>query len=361
MSRRQLSSATDARRVVRLARPLGLCQLFRPLPKDGVKRPPLEERYEYAGVQWHFHAPEALGVTEQTLLLVLLEMAAEQYRRDPRVHTLDGTHSGGVGGLLWRTLFTGSSRAAEAQTIGRSTLRLSFSWSEIHRRCGSTSTGGAVTQARRRSLQQLAEVTVEEHIQASGQQYCARLLSWARGDDGRAYVALHPVLSAAVTSPDYAQVSLTERLALPTPTAMLVHAFLSTCVWQGKSLQIQVETVVRRLWPNPAKPAPSGTARHRRDEVKKALQAIGRLARWRVEFRPSGMVMVRRQGSPSGSREASHHQPSPQTSAAPKAVREMTGASHFALPSTSYGQRPFWANASTDKNLRRNDGAGSTS
>lgn len=81
MSRRPVAPIATAPRVVRLAQPFGLCQLFRPLAKDSKPRPVLNEQVEYAGVSLRFSAREALGAPEQTLLLALLEIAQDESPR----------------------------------------------------------------------------------------------------------------------------------------------------------------------------------------------------------------------------------------------------------------------------------------
>ena len=68
-------------RVVRLAPQFGLCTLFRPLAKSKSGRPTLDMTYQYGRLSLRFSAKEALGVPEQTLLLVLLELAAEHLPR----------------------------------------------------------------------------------------------------------------------------------------------------------------------------------------------------------------------------------------------------------------------------------------
>lgn len=70
MIRKPVAAIATAPRVVRLAHPFGLCQLFRPLAKDSKPRPVLNEQFEYAGVTLRFSAREAMGAPEQTLFLV---------------------------------------------------------------------------------------------------------------------------------------------------------------------------------------------------------------------------------------------------------------------------------------------------
>ncbi|MBB1162689.1 replication protein C, IncQ-type [Aquariibacter albus] len=346
-------------RVVRLSHPFGLCQLFRPLPKDGSPRPVLNETYQYGELSLRFSAREALGVPEQTLLLALLELAQEQHRRRPSEHRLDQADRSEVGSLLWSSLHL----QAEAGAIRElpPTLRLECSWSELHRRCGSASVGGSANDVRRESLARLCEVTVWERDGATHTVRSCRLVSWLVGDNQRVHVALNHRLAAALLSPGYAQVLLSERLTLPSHTAMLVHAFLSTCLGQGKSMSIGYETLVERLWPSTGTPPTASKRKRRLSDVTSAVRAIGRLESWKVQLAPTVAEVTRMKSSAcaSNGRPAARAEPREAREPMP-AAREMTRPSHFALSTSSYGEQPFWQKLSSDKPLPRNDEASTT-
>jgi hypothetical protein len=335
-------------RVVRLSHPFGLCQLFRPLPKDGSPRPVLNENYQYGELSLRFSAREALGVPEQTLLLALLELAQEQHRRRPAEHHLDEADRSEVGSLLWSSLHLQAENGA-VQDLPP-TLRLECSWSELHRRCGSASVGGSANDARRESLTRLCEVTVWERDGTTHTVRSCRLVSWLVGDNHRVHVALNHRLAAALLSPGYAQVLLSERLALPSNTAMLVHAFLSTCLGMGKSMSIGYETLVERLWPSSGTPATASKRKRRLSDVKSAVRAIGRLESWEVELEPTKAEVSRKQPSRAATIDtlAVKAEPTEPPRPAP-AAREMTRPGHFALSSSSYGEQPFWQKLSADK------------
>lgn len=344
---KEISSA--APRVVRLFQPFGLCQLFRPLAKDNDERPTLNETMTYRDLSLRFSAREALGAPEQTLLLVLLEMAEEQYRIRPTETRLDQTDRSEVGTLLWSALHPGA--AADPHQTAPPTLRLNCSWSELHRRCGSASVGGAVTRSRRQSLIRLCEVTVWERAESTGTERSGRLVSWLVGDNQRVHVALNHRLATALLAPGYAQVLLSERLQLPSQTAMLVHAFLSTCLGHGKSMSIGYLTLAERLWPTLGGQVPASTQRRRLSDVKAALRAIDRLGRWTVA---QGAKTAHVSRSPLGRMaEASERRAACADASVtkPRAVREMTSPSHFAVPTASYVEQPFWKNAANDTHL----------
>ncbi len=361
MNRRPTPTVASAPRVVRLAQPFGLCQLFRPLAKDRRPRPTLDEQFEYDGVSLRFSAREALGAPEQTLLLALLELAHEQHRRRPNEHMLDETDRSEVGTLLWSALHAG----APAPLVNAPpTLMLHCSWSELHRRCGSTSLGGAVTETRRQSLARLCEVTVWERIESTRTLRSCQLVSWLVGDDQRVHIALNHRLAAALLAPGYAQVLLSERLRLPSQTAMLVHAFLSTCLGVGKGMLIGHDTLVERLWPSGEAKVPAGTQRRRLSDVRAALRAIGRLERWEVALGAT-VATVRRIALKASAETASTDVLVPRTPerrrAADQPVRDMTRAGHFSIQDASIGEQPFWEKLNTRDDLSRNDEASTTS
>lgn len=340
MSASSPPAETQPPRMVRLSKTFGLCQLFRPLSKDRAVRPTLNESYQFGDLTLRFSAREALGAPEQTLLLALLEIAQEQHNRRPNEHRLDRSDQSEIGAHLWTSLYEG---AIEPAAERPATLRLSCSWSELHRRCGCASVGGAVTASRRMSLMRLCEVTVWERDEFKKTVRSARLVSWLLGDDQRVHVALNHRLAAALLVPDYAQVMMAERLQLPSQTAMLVHAFLSTCLRAGHTMSIGYGTLVERLWPSQAGVVASGTARRRMSDVRAALRAVGRLECWKVEVGPEKATLIRRvrgtaDGNAKGDKE-DHGVPKP---AQPATARQMTRPRHFVVASASYSEHPFW-------------------
>ena len=343
-------------RMVRLSPPFGLCQLFRPIPKDCAVRPTLNETYEYGNdLTLRFSAREALAAPEQTLLLVLLELAQEQYRRRPVEHRLERTDRTEIGTQLWSDLHVGSQHSS-ADVPG--TLMLSCSWNELHRRCGSVSTGGAITESRRTSLTRLCEVTVWEKTESTKNVRSGRLVSWLIGDDQRVHVALNHRLASSILATGYSQVLLSERLLLGTQTAMLVHAFLSTCLGRGRTMDIGYETLVRRLWPDTGAAVPPSTHRRRLSDVKSALRAIGSHENWLVVLGDKVARATRKVPRTSVVTEVKSSTVAASSSTGRSTVnpaREMTRASHFCVPSTSYAELSFLRKPSKSGHAPRND------
>jgi len=75
---------------------------------------------------------------------------------------------------------------------------------------------------------------------------------------------------------------------------MAVHAFLSTAIAPGNNLKIGVETLVARFWVEGSTPMPAGTHRRHKFEIRGALEAIGKLGAWTVEWERNDLVRVTR-------------------------------------------------------------------
>ena len=189
-------------------------------------------------------------------------------------------------------------------------------------------------------------------------------MSWLVGDDQRVHVALNHRLAAALLAPGYAQLLLSERLRLPSQTAMLVHAFLSTCLGVGKDMRIRHETLVERLWPSGRTVVPASTQRRRLNDVRAALRAIGRLERWEVKLGTTDATvrrLVSRASVESVSKNALAARAPEQRAVPGQTVRDMTRPGHFAVQDASFGEQPFWEKLSTGKDLSRNDEGRTTS
>lgn len=296
------------RRVVHFYPPVGLSTLFRPLPKAAA-RPTLDVRYQptVEGPLLRFSAKAALGIPEQTLLLVLLELAREQFLSQREEVLVSARSTNPLGQKLWGHLHT-----TDPQAEGE-TLRLETTWYELNRRCGGQS-NGATQLLRSKQLERLCEVIVWESfgddLRTKRQSYLVVLLV---GNDHRLHLALNSRLASALLGQHYAQVSLTERLALKRDIPMALHAFLSTTVKQGNSLLVGLDKLVDRLWPTSSETALAGTHRRRRSDVRNGLRDLGRLPGWSVAWEREGIARVVRNwastgggtGTPGGSRSGS--------------------------------------------------------
>lgn len=349
-------AAAASPRMVRLAPVFGHCHLFQPLAKSS-SRPAYDEPLKYADARLRIQAPQVLGAPEQTLLLVLLELASEQHRRNPRQCKLAADNLGELACQLRVALYEDC-----LPEPAKPTLMLSTSWSEVQRRCGRTHLGGTALGVRRAELKRLAAVVVSECGDSATPGQACHLIGFRVGER-HLQVALHPLLAVALLEGPYAQVLLSERLALRTPVAMLTHTFLSSCLAPGQKrpLRIGYETLAKRLWHGTRPGAAASTRKRRLRDAKAALQAVGGLAGWRVTLKASGAVVARlsRVTSPApATARASERRRAARRPAAATGARDMTRPRHFAAPDTSYAERPLYVKASTGAPSPRYDERG---
>lgn len=292
-------SVSDIHRApVRYLPAAGLSTLFRPLAK-GAKRPVLNVGYQMSnGGTLHFSAREALGVPEQTLLLAILQLAGEEYANLGRAATVDADDCRELPSRLWSEMYPWCPHDDRSKMP--STVMVRTTWKTLNQRCGSKSDGGSITAMRRACLQRLCEVVVWEEEQGRRRTRQSFLMVWVEGNDRHVHLALNHRLASVFFDGQYAKLWMQERLQLPSDIAMLVHAFLSTCIRPGKRLSIGVDTLARRFWPMDHATAPEGTRRRRRVELCRALMAIGRLGHWTVLLDTRcDMAAVQRSETPS--------------------------------------------------------------
>ena len=284
----------ENRRMVYCHPPVGLSTLFRPLPKrKGGARPALDITYRQSaeGPYLRFSGRAALGIPEQTLLLAIMELAKQQFEAFANDVVVNAGTESEIGRELWNKLHK------DGVGTGVQTLRLETSWHELNRRCGAQ-IGGTTQELRQQQLERLCEVIVWEcQGDKKGTKRQSYLVALLVGNNERIHLALNSRLASALLGQPYAQVSMTERLALDEDIPMALHAFLSTTIAHGRNLKIGVERLVERLWPGSSDTAPRSTHRGRRKEVRDGLIAIGRLEGWNVGWVRADMAIITRRGA----------------------------------------------------------------
>lgn len=296
-------------RVVRYYPAVGLATLFRPLPK--CNRGTLDVVYtpKTGGTSFRFSGKEGLGVPEQTLLLVVLEVGQDRFNADPEACILRSTARDVAGRALWTRLHRGL-EASDTETVFFQTT-----WHELALRCGLT-VGGTVQRMLQAQLCRLCEATVWEYETGSAvPTHQSFLVAWCQGNTKGVHLAVNFRLASVLFGERYAPVSLTERLSLNQDPSRAVHAFLSTTVRRGHSLNIGIGTLVGRLWPDRGENPPEGTDRRQRKAVLDVLCAVGRLPGWTVAMGSAGTAKVSRLQS---------------------GVRDMTSRRHVANESSSF-------------------------
>lgn len=263
------------RRIVKHDPATGMSPLFRPLPalKAG-QRQKLDVRTQHGSVELHWRGPDALGIPEETLLLAILEKLGNDHGLFEASAILAPSTGSDVGKALWAGL------AASGSELSGDTRVLFTSFAALCRACGHDSGGAAIRQVKA-MLKRLVEVTL--WLRQGRLEGSSRLISWMVCEDGQVAVAVNRRLAAAIQGAHYCQVSLSERLALPTHTAQALHARLSAQIREGRELRYRVESLERMVWGINAE---GSTQRNRFAKLRSALSALGGLAGWDVSVTP---------------------------------------------------------------------------
>jgi len=296
-------TVTERPRIVRHDPQIGLSTLFRPLASGA--RPKLDVTYQPAkgdGVELQFSGKDALGIPEQTLLLVLLELAQERWYESDGAR-LDANAETCIARALWGALYQHSKGTLPA------TLSLSTTWYELASRVGKQP-GGSRQELLQTQLKRLCECVVWEKY--SNTEFQSSLVAMVRGDDKRVHIALNVRLADAIWEDCYMPVSLSERLQLKKSISRALHAHFSAWLRAGERQRVGIDTLVERLWPRTngrdgkARSAiPEGTVRSRRSQVRMALREIDTLEHWSIEDVDASVVMVSREpDKKSGSQSA---------------------------------------------------------
>ena len=133
------------------------------------------------------------------------------------------------------------------------------------------------------------------------------------------------------------------------------------CPPSAECADIGCETLVRRLWPDTGAAVPPSTHRRRPSDVKSALRAIGSHENWLVVLGDKVARATRKVPRTSVVPEVQSGTVAASSSTERSTVnsaREMTRASHFCVPSTSYAEQSFLKKLNETGHSPRNDVAG---
>lgn len=266
---------TNANRQVRFDPALGLAGLFRP-QQARRQRPHCCVTQQFKGFQFEWQAPEAPGVPEQTLLLVLMSLAG------PGAQRLAMQPTSAVGRQLRSALET------DGELFHGDAASIHTSLCELVRLCGYADCGGANLEQVRQMLRRLAGITV--WLRTPDYEASSRLLSVIIAPGGRTRVALNARLAlAAWGEGQYVSISLAQRLTLSTQTAMAVHAYLSAVIRPGKGHAFEWPRLERAVWGDNAA---GSTYRSRKAKLEAALKEIGRHG-WTIATQGRGIAVAR--------------------------------------------------------------------
>ncbi len=263
-------------RPVRYDPALALAGVFCSLPNG--TRPKLDISYEFGGLMWRWRGPDRLGIPEQTLVLVLLELAQEQ---------VDGNGHEARVSAMEDELYPGD----ESRRPRLVSLHVSFA--ELCRRLGREFSGGSASRQIRRELERLCEVTVWTYA-GDDMQMSSRLMAWRRSDSTGVDVVLNWRLAETLFGGQYSPVSLGQRLLLMTDCARALHCSLSVRMRPGDTMQFRHDTLASYVWSD--RDVAEGTLRRRRQEIRNALRQLAGIKGWtirEVSGKPGTVRIVR--------------------------------------------------------------------
>lgn len=250
-------------RPVRYDPALALSGVFCSLPNGA--RPKLDISYEFGGLTWRWRGPDRLGIPEQTLVLVLLELAQEQVGgagHEARIAEMqDGLYPGD-----------------ESRRPRLVSLHVSFA--ELCRRLGRVFSGGSASRQIRRELERLCEVTVWTYA-GNDVQMSSRLMTWRRSDSAGVDVLLNWRLAETLFGGQYSPVSLGQRLLLTTDCARALHCSLSVRMRPSDTMQFRHDTLATYVWSGVD--VADGTLRRRRKEIRDALRELAGIKGWTIK------------------------------------------------------------------------------
>lgn len=231
--------------------------------------------FDGASIQWR--GPDALGIPEQSVLLGLLSIAAQQK------FVLDPNKCSKVGTKLLSLMTSGGCAILSELAV------LKVQWRKIEIASGSKSHGGQNLKNVKMAVKRLAETTVWEN--RNGIEYEYRLLAWLRGDNDGVVIALNPRATDAMCGGQFVKISLEERNLLPEESAKALHAFLSGHMRPGSTRCYKVSGLQSHIWRGEAT---GSTSRSRDRKLRLALTALGQLPLWDCVLSKNGQVEIQR-------------------------------------------------------------------
>lgn len=257
---------------------IAIAPVFLALQKGKRNKLDVTRTFGEATLQWR--GPDTLGMQEQSVLLGLLSLAAQQnFELDPLA-----PHEMG------RQLLTRLSSGGRA--IDSKLAVVKTSWSKIGAAAGCYKTiGGKNTTLVQDAMRRLTETTIWEKRHGIVRE--SRLLAWVTGDINGVTVVLNRRATDALNGGQYVKISLAERNALSDDPSKALHAWLSGHMRSGSTKIFKISVFQTHVWGNEAAPG-SSTLNSRLAKLRRALTGIGRLPNWNCVILPKSQVEVMR-------------------------------------------------------------------
>lgn len=254
---------------------MAIAPVFVALQKGPRKK--LDVTFEFGGSTLQWRGPDALGISEQSVLLGLVAMACQQKFRLSLSQPSDAGRSL-VSGLALNGAFPMTNLVV-----------LKSSWKNLTTAAGYKTTGGQNVRLTKAGVKRLAETTIWENCE--GKEYQSRILSWVSGDIDGITIALNCRATDALCGGQHVKISLSERRMLPNDSTKALHAWLSAHMRSGSMRGYTIATLQSHVWQGTAT---SSTLRTRLGKLHAALLAIGELPYWRCHFPSTEFVEIQR-------------------------------------------------------------------
>lgn len=232
----------------------------------------------FGGVKISYQGYEQLGAGDQSVLLAIAAQAGMR-----RVIVPHDTESS-VGAALRKRLY-GDGDDDQSRLVAIATTLYA-----IAKDAGYTAISGETIGLVRASLNRLgnAQIRIISKRLDTATNFIGSIVDPETGAVG---VVINPRLTEAVLGGQHARISLTERRALRSEVAKLLHAWLSAYLRAGKSLVADVDTLGPHVW-GPAwhqqgKDSDKVTQSRRRGQIRNALAEIRGIG-WQVDADKTG-------------------------------------------------------------------------
>lgn len=248
---------------------LGIAGVFLPLKKGKRGKLDVQRTWGRATIRWR--GPDQLGISDQSVLFAVLEVAGEQMGVSPTQGIALETDE------LWPLL------GHQEHVFRSDSIRLITSFARLVQLCGWVD-GGTATKRVKDALRRLTETTVWASVTEDDgnlREGSSRLLAWKVGDRNRVALIVNWRQAQALRGTQYARISLLERSTLQTEVAQALHALLCCKINLCGAWSCGLDKLQVHVWGNAATGV---NLRARRKRMRAALDAINLLYGWRVEF-----------------------------------------------------------------------------
>lgn len=252
---------------------LAIAPVFLVLKKS--PRAKLDVARSFGGSSVRWRGPDALGIPEQSVLLALLSVAAQQ------AFSIAPNNAVGVKAALLKQLSCEGPQSEVAV--------VKAPWRKIEIAAGYSSHSGKNITNIKSAVKRLAETTVWEC--RDGIEYQSRLLSWILGNENGVIIALNRRATDAIYGKQFIKISLDERNKLSDESAKALHAYLSGSMRAGSTRSHTIDKLQVHIWSGEAT---GSTRRSRNKKLRCALLAIDQLPSWRCALLPRGQVEITR-------------------------------------------------------------------